>query len=142
MISDQIESRLKELIDKTKKNLLHWKPISDYIDFLDYNEDLTERVVMLRVNEYVDFYEEKSFFVKANDSILALLTYRETSAYDGTVTDECELIGAICGNSKIIKIPPYIDGGMETLLNSILEYRQFKSDSNYVEAIELLDIFL
>lgn len=142
MISDHIEDKLKKLIEKTKKNSLYWKPISDYIDFLDYNEALTERVVMLRVNEFIDFYEEKSFFVKINDSILALLTYRATSAYDGTVTDECELIGAICGNSKIIKIPPYIDGGMETLLNSILKYQQFKSDSNYVEPIELLDIFL
>lgn len=142
MISDRIEGKLKNLIEKTKKNLLHWNPISDYINFLDYNESLTERVVMLRANEYIDFYEEKSFFVKINDSILALLTYRTTSAYDGTVTDECELIGAICGNSKIIKIPPYLDEGMETLLDSILKYQQFKNDSNYIETIELLDIFL
>lgn len=142
MISDRIEDKLKKLIERTKNGLLPWKPISDYINFLDYNEALTERVLMLRVNEFVDFYEEKSFFVKLNDSILVLLTYRATSAYDGTITDECELIGAICGNSKIIKIPPYIDGGMETLLNSILEYQQFKSDSNYTETIELLDAFL
>lgn len=52
------------------------------------------------------------------------------------------MLVAICGNSKIIKIPPYIDGGMETLLNSILKYQQFKSDANYIETIELLDFFI
>ena len=139
MMSDCIEGALIRINEHTQERVLLWRPISEYIDYFSEDNLLTERITMFRVNEFIELYEDKSFFVKKGDSVLALLNYQETSAIDGKVTNEYELLGIFCGSYNVIKIPPYIDGGLEELQASILEYWHNKEAHYSLDASDMLE---
>ena len=131
MIADRIESLLNNINEKTKSLKMEWRPISEYVDYCNDNEYMSEKIMMLKVNEFIDFYDDKSFFVRQDSSYLFVLTYQETSAIDGTVTDRCELYASFYPNSEVIPVPGYIDGGIKTIRDSIMEYWETEN-CNYV----------
>ena len=144
MISDRIEHQLMLIVENTNNRKLKWRPISEFMNVANVDEELYQKVQMLEVNEYIDFHKDQSFYVIKDEMVLALLTYDETSAIDGTFSHECELVGEVNRGGYLMNIPPYIDGGIETIKDAIINYWKEKSDdfgSSLPEIIELLQTF-
>lgn len=144
MISDRIEHQLMLIVENTNNRKLKWRPISEFMNVANVDEELYQKVQMLEVNEYIDFHKDQSFYVIKDEMVLALLTYDSTSAIDGTFSHECEFVGEVNRGGYLMNIPPYIDGGIETIKNAIINYWKEKSDdfgSSLPEIIELLQTF-
>ena len=144
MISDRIEHQLMLIVENTNNRKLKWRPISEFMNVANVDEELYQKVQMLEVNEYIDFHKDQSFYVIKDEMVLALLTYDETSAIDGTFSHECELVGEVNRGGYLMNIPPYIDGGIETIKDAIINYWKEKSDgfgSSLPEIIEVLQTF-
>lgn len=144
MISDRIEHQLMLIVENTNNRKLKWRPISEFMNVANVDEELYQKVQMLEVNEYIDFHKDQSFYVIKDEMVLALLTYDATSAIDGTFSHECELVGEVNRGGYLMNIPPYIDGGIETIKDAIINYWKEKSDdfgSSLPEIIELLQTF-
>ena len=144
MISDRIEHQLMLIVENTNNRKLKWRPISEFMNVANVDEELYQKVQMLEVNEYIDFHKDQSFYVIKDEMVLALLTYDETSAIDGTFSHECEFVGEVNRGGYLMNIPPYIDGGIETIKDAIINYWKEKSDgfgSSLPEIIELLQTF-
>lgn len=144
MISDRIEHQLMLIVENTNNRKLKWRPISEFMNVANVDEELYQKVQMLEVNEYIDFHKDQSFYVIKDEMVLALLTYDATSAIDGTFSHECEFVGEVNRGGYLMNIPPYIDGGIETIKDAIINYWKEKSDgfgSSLPEIIELLQTF-
>ena len=144
MISDRIEHQLMLIVENTNNRKLKWRPISEFMNVANVDEELYQKVQMLEVNEYIDFHKDQSFYVIKDEMVLALLTYDETSAIDGTFSHECELVGEVNRGGYLMNIPPYIEGGIEIIKDAIINYWKEKSDgfgSSLPEIIELIQTF-
>ncbi len=134
MISDRIEYMLNNINEKTKSFQLQWRPINEYVDYCHDNEYMSEKIMMMEVNEFVDFYNDKSFFIRKDNSYLFLLSYQETSAIDGSVSEHCELFASFYPNSEVIPVPGYINGGIKTIRDSVIKYWE-SENCNYVAEV-------
>lgn len=145
MVTDRIESMLNQIMERTRKKEIKWRSI-DYCKFLpNQYDEFNEKVTMLRVNEFIDFHEDKSFFAIKNESLMSILSYTETSAIDGTVSEVCEFVGSVNPWSYLMNLPPYIDGGAEGIRDCIMEYWQEwleANDNGFPETFELFENFL
>lgn len=144
MISDRIERLLMQIVENTKNGKLKWRPISEFMQVASVDEELYQKVQMLQVNTFTDFHNDQSFYVIKDEMVLALLTYDETSSIDGTLSHECEFVGEVNRGGYLMNIPPYIDGGVETIKNAIISYwksRTEEFDGLLPEIIELLLTF-
>lgn len=144
MISDRIEHQLMLIVENTNNRKLKWRPISEFMNVANVDEELYQKVQMLEVNEYIDFHKDQSFYVIKDEMVLALLTYDETSAIDGTFSHECEFVGEVNRGGYLMNIPPYIDGGIETIKEAVMNYWKSKLEDlegPIPEMIELLENF-
>ena len=140
MMSSRIESCLNKIKENTQNFKIKWKPISDYIKYYDDNNQISEKISMMYVNEYIDIQEDESFFAKKDDSYIFVLSYTEVSSISGECSTECELIVIPHKNADIFKIPPYIDGGIEVIRESIKQYLNIREDIQPVEFFDVLNV--
>ncbi len=140
MEKNKIKQYLDRIVKATIEGDIEWQPILEYDNSNYKSEEMSVYIQMALKFEYSIPYYEKSFFVVSEDACLAILTYDHESGKDGTITHICELIGTYDICSTVYKIPPYMDGGTNRLLNSILEYR--KKNEKESKMIEFLKKFI
>lgn len=145
MISDRIEQMLGQILLNTKEGLIDWQPIKEYwfIDSEMQNEEFFERIQMLRANEFVDFYEERSYYALKGEQLIAVLHYSQGSSHDDTNSEELEFVGAVNAGSYLMNIPCYLDGGVEAIQHCIEEYwnNKLNLDDGIPDILELLETF-
>lgn len=140
MISDQIDDKLQGICGATQRHELKWRPIDEYLKYYDDNLDLSERLLMLKKNEFTVLHSESSFFVRKNNSYLIVLSYCEENPMDGTTNEICELLATIYPSSPLIKIPPYMDGGIERIRDVIQTYWDLKEGNYSLEVSDMFDL--
>lgn len=140
MISDRIEAMLMEIERKTCDYKIEWRPIDEYMKYCNDNQYISEKIMMLEANEFIDFYKEKSFFVRKDGSYMFLIAYQETSAIDGTVSEQCEMYASFYPNSDPVVIPGYIDGGIKTIQKSVINYWDFINCNSVSEVHEVIGV--
>lgn len=141
MVTDRIESMLNKILERTKKNEIKWYPIEYYNHISQQNEQFVEKITMLRVNEFIEFDEDRSFFAIKNDSLMSVLSFTETSSIDGSVSEVCEFVGAVSPWSYLMNLPPYVDGGAEGIRDCVMKYWQEKIDADDFGMREIFETF-
>jgi len=139
MISDRIESYLNKINENTKHGKLKWRPITEYLNYYDDNDDLTTSILLIKDAMYSKLHENTSFFLKDGDAYLVLIDKEFDSMIDGSRKRTRELWGVFHKNASVYHIPAYLKDGIETLQRSIIEYWEFKKGDYSVEASDLFD---
>ncbi len=141
MISDRIESYLNRINTKTKNHKLMWRPILEYLNYYNDNTNLTTNISLIKDAVYSELHEDKSFFIRNDDTYLVLIDYEHASGRDDSEpkVSVCELWGIFHKNADVYKIPPYIEGGIKELQKSIIEYWEFKKGDYAFASSELFE---
>ena len=128
---------------------IKWRPIDEYIrSYADQN--FIANYVYASIRDYIrniyngcqEMYTDKSFFVKKDGYVLAMLNYKMADK-DGKAHDILELVGGIYDN-PVKTIPEYIEGGFAKIQNAIIQYWQFKEGDyklDISDGFELLSAF-
>ena len=140
MIADRIENMLNTINQKTISFQLQWRPINEYIEYCHDNSDMSEKIMMMEANEYVDFHKDQSFFVRKDSAYLFLLSYNLVSAKDGTESECCELYASLYPNSEVVIIPSYIDGGIQTIRDSVIDYWETENCNCVAEVSAIIGV--
>lgn len=149
MVSERYEEYLKKLLKKTEQKKIKWRPISDFMQ-IDLGLDAYPGHLYANIQDYIrnvnnnclEMYLDKSFFVKKDGYVLAMLNYKDVDRH-GSVHDVLELVSGIY-NTTVKQIPEYIDGGFSLIQNAILQYWQSKEGDynlDISDSFETLSVF-
>ncbi len=147
MVSDRYERYLEQLISKTNKGNIKWRPIQEYIgSFVSpqcEESGIAQYIQATNCKEWCDLNYDKSFFAKKDGYTIAILDFKSISGKDGSISDCLEIVGEIY-NSSVKHFPEYIEGGFVRIQEAVLNYwEQKKGDYNLEisDDFEILSVF-
>lgn len=147
MISDRYEAYLNNLVNKTNKGKIKWRPIEEYVYSFVYPQceesGIAQYIQVISCKEFCDLNYDKSFFVKKDGYTIAILDYKSISEKNGSISDCLEVVGGIY-NSPVKHFPEYIEGGFAYIQEAILKYWEYKKGEYNLEMsdnFELLSVF-
>ena len=111
------------IMNATKQRQIKWRYIDDYMKYYKDNIELNDYIDILSRTKNLN--NNCSFFAKKEDTYLVILSYEEKKIKGLESADNkenCELIGIPHKNAELIRIPAYIDGGIEELRNQVIYY--------------------
>lgn len=143
MVSDRIESYLISLVEETQRGNIKWRPILEFFNTSPDGFGQFYNYINIWCHQSEDglsgdMNTNSSFFAKKDDYYLCLIDieYNENNS----ITHDIQLVGSYIPLDSIITIPPYIDGGIHSIQDSICDYWSRRKSGYGEDAADIFDL--